>query len=100
MLARNLPLLLAAIIAWLFFILLLATGAYGVWHSISAAEFTARETLTGRAKYRYRPRWYHRAMHFAVSVLFLLTAAVAIMGRALGALPSQTGVKSLRSSRL
>ena len=83
----NLPLLLAAIIAWLFLILLLATGAYGVWHSIGAVEFTGRETLTGRAKYRYRPRWYHRVMHFAVSALFLLTAAVAMMGRVLGAFP-------------
>ena len=59
-------------------IVLLVTGAYGVWHSAIAEEFTARETLTGRAKYRYRPKWYHRTLNFAVSSGFVI-AALAVL---------------------
>jgi hypothetical protein len=61
---------------WLLPILLLATGGYGLWHSVVAGEFTAREVLTGRAKYRYHPKAYHRALHFAVSLAFLSAALV------------------------
>jgi hypothetical protein len=60
-------------------LLLLATGLYGVWHSASADEFTAREVQTGRAKYRYRPKWYHRALHFAVSCAFVVAAVGALV---------------------
>ena len=62
----------------LFPLLLLVTGAYGVWHSAIAEEFTAREVKTGRAKYRYRPKWYHRALHFTVSSGFVI-AALAVL---------------------
>jgi hypothetical protein len=60
----------------LFALLLLVTGAYGVWHSTISEEFTARDVQSGRAKYRYRPKWYHRALHFAVSSGFVVAALV------------------------
>lgn len=60
-------------------LLLLATGAYGVWHSTISEEFTAREFHTGRAKYRYRPKWYHRALHLAVSSAFVIAASAALI---------------------
>ena len=55
--------MLDAIVA-AFLLTLLATGAYGLWHSTTAEEFTAREALTGRAKYRYRPTKHQRVLHF------------------------------------
>ena len=70
------------IAGWCFLIALFATGAYSVWHSTTAAEFTARETLTGRAKYHYRPKRYHRTLHFAVSLLFLLLEVFGSIGGA------------------
>jgi hypothetical protein len=64
---------------WMLLFLLLATGAYGVWHSVVAGEFTARDVHTGRAKYRYPPKWYHRVLHFTVSVTFLVAALATIV---------------------
>jgi hypothetical protein len=49
-----------------------ATAAYGVWRSVFAGEFTAREPYTGRAKYRYKPRPYQRVVQFAVSLTILI----------------------------
>ena len=66
---------------WLFMVLLLAAGLYGMWHSITATEFTARETLTGRAKYRYRPNRFQRVLHILVGVLFSLAALIFILRR-------------------
>lgn len=66
---------------WLFIVLLFAAGAYGVWHSITATEFTARETISGRAKYRYRPNRFQRGLHFLVSALFSLAALIFIFRR-------------------
>jgi hypothetical protein len=66
---------------WSFTVLLLAVGVYGMWHSITAMEFTAREIRSGRAKYRYRPNRFQRILHFLVSVLFSLAALVVILLR-------------------
>jgi hypothetical protein len=70
-----------SVVWWLFIVLLFAAGAYGVWHSITAKEFTARETLSGRAKYRYRPNQFQRVLHFIVSALFSLAALIFIFRR-------------------
>jgi hypothetical protein len=66
---------------WLFIVLLLAAGLYGMWHSITAMEFTARETLSGRAKYRYRPNRFQRFLHFLVGVLFSLASLAFVLRR-------------------
>jgi len=63
---------------WLFLLALSPVGSYGLWHSTTAAEFTAREINPGFAKYRYRPKWYHRAIHFTVSLMFRLIALAGI----------------------
>ena len=60
-------------------LLLLVTGAYGVWHSSISKEFTARDIHGGHAKYRYRPKWYHRALHFAVSSGFVVAALIMLI---------------------
>ncbi len=59
--------------------LVLVTGVYGVWRSVFAKEFTARDRLTGRAKYQYKPKVYERALHFVVSVGFLVAALVTLL---------------------
>ena len=56
------------------------TGAYGLWHSIVAEEFIAREIHTGRSKYCYRPKWYHRTFHFVISFTFVI-AALALLNQ-------------------
>jgi hypothetical protein len=68
-------------VSWLFIVLLFAAGTYGVWHSIPATGFTARETISGRAKYRYRPNQFQRVLHFLVSTLFSLAALIFIFRR-------------------
>ena len=67
------------ILIWLLLLLLLTMGSYGIWESATATEFTAREIQTGRAKYRYLPKWYHRVFHFAISSVFLITAVAGIL---------------------
>jgi hypothetical protein len=57
-------------------LLVLATGVYGAWHSVFAAEFTARDRFTGRAKYQYQPKRYERLLHLVVSVGFLIAALI------------------------
>jgi len=61
------------IAAWLFIVVLLAAGSYGVWQSINATEFTAR-TIHGLAKYKYHPKWYQRLWHLAGSLMLLSIA--------------------------
>jgi len=72
---------MTTVILWMLLLLLFSVGAYGIWESLTAGEFTAREVRTGRAKYRYSPKWYHRFFHLAVSTIFLVTAVVAIVHR-------------------
>ncbi len=59
-------------------LLVAVTGAYGVWHSAVAKEFTAREIQTGRAKYLYRPHWYQRTLHFVISFGFMIAGVAAL----------------------
>jgi flagellar basal body-associated protein FliL len=66
-------------LASFFALLLLVIGTYGVWHSATAEEFTAREVNTGRAKYPYRPKLYQRALHFTVSLGFAIAASTVLI---------------------
>lgn len=68
---------LDAVISFALLLLLLVTGCYGMWHSATAEEFIARKPHTGSAKYRYHPKWYHRTLHFTVSLIFLVVAIFA-----------------------
>ena len=69
------------IVGWLFIVALFGMGMYGTWHSLTAREFTARSLVHGRAKYPYTPKWYHRAFHLMLSLLFLAAATLLIVGR-------------------
>jgi hypothetical protein len=48
-----------------------ATAAYGVWHSVFAEEFTARDSY-GRAKHRYKPRLHQRVALLAACLTILI----------------------------
>ena len=60
-------------------LLVLVTGVYGAWHSVFAAEFTARDRFTGRAKYQYQSKRYERLLHLVVSVGFLVAALITLV---------------------
>ena len=62
--------ILDAIVGFLFLVLLLGAGAGGIWQSVTASEFTAR-TLQGFAKYKYKPKWYHRLWRLLGSLILM-----------------------------
>jgi hypothetical protein len=59
-------------------LLVVITGMYGMWHSVFAPKFTARDRLTGRAKYQYEPRRYERVLYFIVAGAFCVMGIVTL----------------------
>jgi hypothetical protein len=59
-------------------LLVVMTGIYGMRHSF-AREFTARDRMTGRAKYKYKPRQYERVLYFVLGAAFCLMGVVALV---------------------